>query len=158
MGCDMHTILQFKGKTVAMNFHGGRDYELFGILANVRGGLNEPPGESVDVFPVSIGDVELQKTQDRDQLEDVEAVFNDTDKKAWMGTHSHRTMTLGELASTELRLTDAIVLLHFVELIKETLVNKLDEEEVEELMEQEELEEFIGDNYDSVTLIVGFDS
>lgn len=61
MGCDIHTIVQVKinnkWKTVAEDVCDNRWYELFGILAGVRGGaepITEPKG-----FPEDLGYREL---------------------------------------------------------------------------------------------------
>jgi hypothetical protein len=166
MGCDMHSILQYKGKTVAVDFHRNRNYRLFGILAGVRGSSgSELPGEPLDVFPVSIGDVTLKATEDLGGQTDVTAEFGTDvrllvgkDSKLWLGYHNHRTMSLYDLAGVKLNLTASLVMLGFVELIKETLLNELDEEDTEELSEYIDLEDFIGANGEDINVIIGFDS
>ena len=92
MGVDIHTILQVKKQnkweTIAKNVYDGRNYELFGILAGVRGQAEpivEPRG-----YPKGF------LVDDENMTPIDEGGFLDS---YWMGEFGHSWLTLAELNS-----------------------------------------------------------
>ena len=153
MGTDIHTIMQFKGETVAVDFYTGRNYRLFSILAGARGEpYNELPGYGIS-FPFSHGDV----TVIGEDHGDAYAKVGTGSGRFWLGSHSHRFVSLNELAQVELRLFDSIEVMRFVDDIAQSFFSS-DYAKSKEIEPTDAVEEFLEQYGDDLTILMGFDS